>query len=241
MKTTYIPLLIIAAILAAATWTARITTQPASAMATSPGMPASSASSVTRVINPVADENSNRSPMEIARAIHAARTARGDGDIGEYVVESGRQELVRFLSAVDDVIAADVSLHERVKKTLGVSLPRDWNMRVIEDNLGLFSTNVSFISESIKGDEAEVTIQEGCHVPLVHARFVRMDGRWLHEPEAIPAGVVPALSQLAAVIRDVEKSVEEGAPFESLADAFTFRIMPRIQDVARAGENASAE
>ena len=49
------------------------------------------------------------------------------------------------------------------------------------------------------------------------------------------------LTRLAEVIRDIEKSVEDGALFESLADAFTFRIMPRIQDVARAGEATQAE
>jgi len=240
MKTTYIPLLIIASILAAATWTARITTQPASAMATAPAASAPAAVDPVRV-SPPADD-SNLSPMKVAKAIHAARTARdGSTDVGAYIVESRREEITQFLAAVDDVIAADASLHKRVQKTLGASLPGDWNLRVIGDNLGLFSTNVSFISQSITGFTARVTIQEGKNIPLLHARFVREDGRWLHEPDAIPPGVVPALVKVAEVIRDVEKSVEEGAPFDSLADAFTFRILPRIQDVARAGESGSTQ
>lgn len=240
MKTTYIPLLIIATILAAATWTARITARPASAMATIPAAESSPPAAPVQV-NPSADQSA-LSPIKVAKAIHAARTSRDRAsEVGAYIVESRREQITHFLAAVDDVIAADESLHERVQKTLGASLPGDWNLRVIGDNLGLFSTNVSFIGQSISGFTARVTIQEGKNVPLLHARFVREDGRWLHEPDPIPAGVVPALIKVAEVIRDVEKSVEEGAPFESLSDAFTFRILPKIKEVARAGRAENAE
>ncbi len=242
MKTTYIPLLIIVAILAAATWTARITTQPASAMATAPATAATSSAPVESPQPETTADEPNLSPLEVAKAIHAARAVRdGATDVGQYVVESHRESIMKFLAAVDDVVAADAALHERVKKTLGLSLPSDWNLRVIEDNLGPFSTNVSFISESISGFTARVTLQEGKNVPLLHAQFVREDGRWLLQPDDIPPAMVPALGRLAEVIRDVEKSVEEGAPYDSLTDAFTFRILPRMKEVARAGETSQAD
>jgi len=177
--------------------------------------------------------------MEVAQALQAGRLPDGDaGSIFSLVVESRREGLAQLLTAVDGVLSADASLHARVRERLRVSLPESWNLRVIQDNLGLFSTNVRFIGESIDGDKATVTLQEGDHVPLIHARFVRVGGQWQHDPAAVDPGVCEALDRLAAVIRDVETSVEQGAPFESLADAFTFRILPRIVAVSRAATPA---
>jgi len=237
MKTSYLSVLVIAVILAAATWTARLYSLPAGAAAQPPKRDKLTAPSAIAHAEAPA-----RSPIEAARAIHAARATTNSAEaIEDMIVESHRTAITRLLTAVDGVLAADESLHKRVLNKYGVSLPESWNLGVMRDNLGLFSTNVTFISETVSGNTAVVTIQEGDHVPLVHARFVNLDGNWLHEPDPVSPAVSDALDRLAETIRDVERSVDEGAPFNSLADAFTFRILPRMSDVARAGAGHAAD
>ena len=128
MRTTLLTLLTIAGILAAATWTARLNSLPASAAATSPMhvIPPASA-------DPIASPAPTRSPLAVAKALHTRRAAKDDlSQVAPFIAESRRAGTLQFLTAVDGVLAADAALHARVLQAPHVSRPESGNLRLLQ-------------------------------------------------------------------------------------------------------------
>lgn len=242
MRPSLLTLLIATGAVAGAALAARIWRTPDWAAATpATGRRATSPTVSTPVARPLSgDPTVTQSPLEAARQMQALHAERAYDRLAARITPDRSQAIVDYLSAVDEVLAADAALHEVVLRVHRVSLPESWNLRVIADNLGLFSTHVKWIGETVDGDRATVTLQEGDHVPLVRAQFERAGGRWLHTPDPpVPATVVE-LRRLSGVVRDVSRSVEQGASFEELADAFTFRILPQIVRAIQAESEPAA-
>ena len=230
MRPTLLTLLIGTGAVAAAALAARVWRTPDWAVATpASGRRATPPTVSTPLARPrPCDPTVAVSPTDAARQLQALHAERAYDRLAARIAPDRSQSIVDYLSAVDEVLAADSALHEVVLRVHRVSLPESWNLRVIADNLGLFSTRVKWIGETVDGDRATVTLQEGDHIPLVRARFDLIGGRWLYSPDAPAPATVVELHRLAGVVRDVTRSVEQGAPFEELNDAFTFRILPQI-------------
>lgn len=181
------------------------------------------------------------SPVAAARRLHALHLARDYDGMADFIVDDRREPTLALLKAIDAVIDAHATLHKAAMAAYDVVPRETWTLAAMEDNLGPFSTRVRWINQAFKGTTATVTLQEGENIPLVHAAFVFVDGRWRYRPEPTPRRMVAELRVLADVLRDVEQSVRRGAPFESYVDAFMVRVLPQMSRVVTARDDTPEE
>lgn len=168
------------------------------------------------------------SPAEVARRLGSLHRERDYDGIARLIVEDRSETTIDVLRAIDEVLDANGSLHRAVRESYGTATSDTWDLATMENNIGVFSSQVRLINQRFKGSRAVVTLQEGESVPLVHAEFELTGGRWLFRPETVPSTLAPALTELAGILRDVEESVRLGASFESYMDAFLYRVMPQM-------------
>lgn len=170
-------------------------------------------------------------PAQAAQALHDHYQKRDYDAIAPLIIAEYRTETLIFLKALDDVLAANLELREAVEAVYHLPSTEMWDLAFIENNLGVFSSRVQLINQKYRGDEAFVTLQEGENVPLIHARFVIVDGKWMYRPETAPPGMAKELHVLANVIRDVAGMVRGGAEYEAYLATFFTRAVPQIRKV----------
>lgn len=177
-----------------------------------------------------------RTPSDVANLLQSHHAKRSYSEIAKLVVREKRDATIAALLAIDDVLAANEMLHRTAGARFNGALPGYWNLAVMENNLGPFSTDVNIINERIRNDTAMVTLQEGDNLPLFRAEFELVDGEWLYRPESMPVGRISELKRLARILRDVRESIFEGAAFGSLTDAYRYRVLPQIARIERGAE-----
>jgi hypothetical protein len=178
-------------------------------------------------------------PLQAARLLHELHETREYGKMAELIVEQERASTLRALIALDDAIAANADLRRTAETAYSGPQQETWDIAAMENNLGVFSKVVSFISVSYRGEEAIVTLQESDQLPLVHIRFVPRDGRWLLLPEHLPETLPAELNALARLIREVEGEVARGASLNTYVDAFFHRVLPQMRRVVSTGHRPS--
>jgi hypothetical protein len=182
------------------------------------------------------EANPGASPLETAKLLHALHKHREYGRIAQYIVEEDRARLMRLLIALDEAIAANAALRRTAELAFSGQQQECWDLAAMENNLGIFSKTVSFINLTFRGEIAEVTLQQGDAVPLVHVEFVQRGGWWLLKPEPTPDDLPAAVDELSRILRDVEREVAQGASLNGYADAFFYRVLPQLHRVVTVGE-----
>jgi hypothetical protein len=174
---------------------------------------------------------SAESPLEVARALHNLHEQREYGKIAQRIVEEDRARLMRLLIALDDTIDANVTLRRTAESAFSGPQEECWDLAAMQNNLGIFSRDVKFISMAYRGEIGEVTLQQGSAVPLVHVEFVQEGGQWLLRPEPTPDTLPEALHELTRILREVEHDVACGTSINAYADAFFYRVVPQMHRV----------
>ncbi len=178
------------------------------------------------------------SPTETISTLHALHRGRDFTRLGPWIVKDLRTASLAYLEAVDVLLAANESLRRATRDRYHGAFTSRWDLSAIRNNLGPFSQDVRIVGERIDGDRAIVTLQEGDHVPLFHARLERRGDRWLYRPTDVSPRTLPGLRRLARMLDDVAASVRRGAPPESVDEAFRYRVMPQVARVQRAEAEA---
>lgn len=179
-----------------------------------------------------------RSPAETVTLLHSLYQRRDYDGIAPYVVAERRDGMIAILKAIDEVLSANAESRKAAKAAY-TDRPFDaLDLSVMADNLGPFSARVRLISQRFKGDVAVVTLQEGDHVPVVHAEFGWWEGRWQYHPERAPTCLAAELRALAAAMRELRDSVNAGASFTAYRDTLEQQVFPQMARVvtARDGE-----
>ncbi|MFQ5423801.1 MAG: hypothetical protein ACE5F9_07455 [Phycisphaerae bacterium] len=168
------------------------------------------------------------SPSDVLRRLHALHRQAAYSKIAELIVPDQRETESDWLLAIDEVLASNTALQDSVAECYRGGMPRYWNLAAIANNLGPFSRRIRILREHITGTTATVTLQEADNVPLVHAHLERVDGQWRYRPETPSTRMPTELRRLARLLRELAESVRKGAPFESIDDAFIFRVRPQL-------------
>lgn len=172
------------------------------------------------------------SPTGAARQL-AMHHKRGEYDaVGRGIVPELRESYVSFIRAVDEVLAANESLRVLMEKRYSGPAIEALSLAPMADNLGVFSRSVSFFSEEYVGSRAYVTLQEGEQVPLIHAEFELLGGRWLFRPAPVPSRAAAEMSRLAAILADLRRGVEAGQTVDRFAAGFESRVPQQIRRIA---------
>ncbi len=207
---------------------------------------------LTAILNGCRDSDSPRSepvqaqpaavpsPAQVAAELQRLFAARDYARLGELLIPERREATIELLRAVAEVLDANAAVQRAAEAAYGeAAIAVSWDLAAMQDNLGVFSARMKLISQRLKGNEAVVTLQEGEHVPLVHAEFVWSDGQWRHQPEPTPRAMVPELRELARILRELGHEVRSGAPIEAYFDAFADRVFPRMARVVTAQDQPS--
>jgi hypothetical protein len=181
-----------------------------------------------------------RSPAEIAGLLQSLHQRHDYAAIGPLVVADRRAAMLKLLIAIDDVLSANNELQDAARQAFGAAVTGIWDISVMENNLGPFSSRVAVINQTFKGNTATVTLQEGDNVPLARVPFDWVGDCWQYRPEATPAQILPELDTLAGILRGLAKSTREGASFDACFDAFTQRVFPQMRRIMTASDDRPA-
>ncbi|MEK6644450.1 MAG: hypothetical protein AABZ08_11135 [Planctomycetota bacterium] len=176
------------------------------------------------------------SPVDAAKRLHALHLKRDYRSLTPLIIPEAAADTVAVLVAVDEVIDAGRALKSIAEAKYGGPVAEAGHLTAMQNNLGLFSRDVEFFSQNFKGDRAHVTLQEGQHVPLVHAEFVFRSGTWLYVPEKSSKPLAWELHLLASGLSEVGKQVKGGLSVLGFIDAFEAQITPQVVRVMRTGD-----
>ena len=179
-----------------------------------------------------------RSPAEVTQLLQSLHQQRDYDRIGRLIVADERAASIALLEAIDRVLDTNKSLRRSAETAYSGPLREYWNLAAMANNIGPFSERVGVINQQFKGSAAVVTLQAGDNIPLIHAQFELVGSEWLYRPERSPARLTTELLALARVLQSVEASVRGGAPFESYLDAFYSRVLPQMEAVTTAQDDA---
>lgn len=173
--------------------------------------------------------------MEAARLLHELHESREYGKIAQLITEEHRALTLKLLIALDDAILANANLRRTAETAYFGPQSEYWDLASMENNLGVFSKKVAFISVAYRGNEAVVSLQQGECVPVVHVNFVLRNGEWLLSPDQTPEQLPAELNELARLIREVESEVARGVSLNVYVDAFFYRVVPQMKRIVIAG------
>lgn len=168
------------------------------------------------------------SPADAVVQLQAAFEKRDYESIAALVVPARRLATVDFLAAVEEVLQANARLRQTAESVYQGPVSETWSIGEIENNLGPFSARVKLIGQELRGDKAVVTLQEGDHIPLFKAHFVRDKERWLYDAEPIPAAMIGELRRLATTLDDVAQKVRDGADIRYYMEIFFKQVAPQM-------------
>ena len=171
------------------------------------------------------------SPTEVAQKLGELHRSSQYEEMAKLIAPEGRQSTVDVIRAVDDVLSANAFLKKTAETQYRGPVVEARNLEPMANNLGLFSRDVTILSQRFVGETAYVTLQEGENVPLIHAEFVFQDGRWLYRPEKTPVGVARELVNLANILWDISSRINGEMSVNRFAQVFDMRVMPQIHRV----------
>lgn len=176
----------------------------------------------------------SRGPADVARLMNELHQKRDYDGVAEHLAMKGRGETVRLLRALNDVFDADARLRETAARRYGGPHAVAWDLSVLRNNLGIFSAETHVINQSFEGERAIVTMQEGDHVPLVRAPFIRENGAWVYQPDLPPRAMAGELVKLASVLDEIRAAVVGGEAFGPYLESFQNKLVPQMMAVVEA-------
>jgi hypothetical protein len=117
------------------------------------------------------------SPAGTVLRLHACRVEGRYAEMLELLTPENREEVRDLVLAVDQLIAAEMTLRRKLVKELGEGSATRFNQRdQVANILGPFSRDIRIVDEKISGDSAEVSLQVAARVPLETVKLVGGDG-----------------------------------------------------------------
>ena len=170
--------------------------------------------------------------------------ARGHRDAGRftklksYLVPEVRASVVEWILSVDRVVAADAGLRYELVESYGSRIARPFDRSSIADVLGIFSREVTFVTQRVETDVAVVTFQVARRTPYERVKLSKRHGVWLIEPDPPIDGAPAAFRDLADATLRVTRIVQRESPAASelnaLYDEHVSPVLRRIESLARA-------
>ena len=111
-----------------------------------------------------------------------------------------------LIQSVDRLLAADAALRKAVAEHIGPASALAFDRSAVADHVGVFSRNITVLTETVQGDRAIVTIQVADRLPLDKVHLVRRNGCWLIQTDPPIVAVAKEVRELADVLSDVART-----------------------------------
>ncbi|MFO0972637.1 MAG: hypothetical protein U1A27_04230 [Phycisphaerae bacterium] len=171
-------------------------------------------------------------PSDVATRLSQLRREARLEEMRPMILADRRDQAVRFLRAIDQVLAANDRVQAAAEQYIAPKAGEAWDLSAIRDNFGLFSSQTKVVSCNAAGNQADVLIREGDHLPLVHEHFTRVDGQWCYAPEPIAERRIDDLRRLAGRLDAVAAMIASGDKTQTdIARMFEEDIIPLISAI----------
>lgn len=183
---------------------------------------------------------SDLSPMGTVELLRTYREKRLYREIEPFVLLEQRATVIAQLRAVDRLVLTSGLLQQRIKKHLGLAVAQEFRYDQVANIVGIFSRNVTLLTQRINGDRATITYQVAAQLPIETAKFVRRNNRWVLLADPIP-GVPEQILKLADLMERMARRIErKPLTAEELRHDLRLRQTPILRRIQRLITEAQA-
>jgi hypothetical protein len=185
-----------------------------------------------------------RQTFDCLRAWHAAGAYQA---MRPHLDPSAGEEVLDLLVALDELLAANAGAQNAVRHACPQADAARLDLSYLEQYMGLFSRDTTFLREIQKDDRTTVIAQIGDRLPLEELQFRRVHvrgqpGRWVYIPGRSVPGLVQllrdmtrALDQITLVMSDAKEATPE-----SVMQEYQIRVLGKLRRYAGVLANTSA-
>lgn len=185
-----------------------------------------------------------RQTFDCLRAWHAAGAYQA---MRPYIDPSVGEEVLDLLIALDELMAANAGAQDAIRRACPQADLTRLDLSYLEQYMGLFSRDTTFLREIQKDDRTTVIAQIGDRLPLEELQFRRehvrgQPGRWVY----VPGRSVPKLVQL---LRDMTRALDQitlvmadakDVTPEKVMDEYRIRVVAKLRRYANLLADTSA-
>ena len=156
-------------------------------------------------------------PRETLRRLIELRSERKYRELPTLIVPQRGNDVVEFLMAVDDFLAANRRLCNWLRDNVGLGLSQTIDQSYVTadlavyagDDLGIFSRHVELLDASIRDEQATVSFAVENRLPAKVAHLRKIKGTWRYDPgrgysEHLPAAFRDMARSLELVLAELE-------------------------------------
>lgn len=148
----------------------------------------------------------NLGPTETVERLRDYRFTGRYSLIEPFLLPEQRSAVIAQIRAVDRLHAAAKMLRRRVRHRLGMAAAQEFDFRQVANLLGVFSPDVTLLTERIDVDRATVSFQVADRIPLDAAEMLRRENHWVLVSDPID-GVPDELLKLALLLERIADQV----------------------------------
>ena len=149
-------------------------------------------------------------PRATLERLSELRQQRQYRELPALIVPQHGENVMKFVMAVDEFLAANRRLCEWLRDHAGLGLSQTIDQSYVADDLvvyagedlGLFSQHVELLEDAVVADQATVTYTVENRLPAKRARLRQVAGAWRYDP----GGACP--DELPAAFRDMARGLE---------------------------------
>ncbi len=177
-------------------------------------------------------------PTETLTQLIAHHDARRYERMYPLIVPEQREDAVKYVRAMDELLDANRMLAGFVRTHIGAGVLRSIDQSHLARNMNIFSHDVKLLDEVVDGDRATVGFTVEDALPARRAALRRVEGAWLYDPGQGDSGrIVPAVRRMAEGLRATLHELQNGKldPAEmrrdpaQLVEAVRVRLAPGIR------------
>ncbi len=159
-------------------------------------------------------------PRATLQQLCTLRQQQRYNELPALIVPGRGDDVVRFVRAVDEFLAANRRLCDWLGEHAGLGLSQTIDQSYVADDLamyagedlGVFSRHVELLDETVVGERATVTYTVEHRLPAGRARLRSVSGAWRYDPEeTCPAELPAALRDMARGLETLRAELESGA------------------------------
>jgi hypothetical protein len=174
-------------------------------------------------------QESQLSPIETIELLRSFRSARRFSKLDRFLPIQHATAVRAQLKTTDRLVAAAKVLRQRVESKYGKVASEQFQYAHLPNIVGVFSRDVTLLSQEIDGRHASVTYQVADRVPLESVELERRDDRWILRVDPID-GVPETLFRLARLLERMSRIVDQrDLTIEQLRDDIEIRQIPILR------------
>ena len=185
-------------------------------------------------------------PRDTLTRLIELRVAQKYRELTPLVAPGRGDDVVKFLMAVDDFLAANRRLCNWLRDHVGLGLSQIIDQSYVADDLaiyagedlGLFSRHVELLDVAVEADRATIAFTVAERLPAGHVRLRKIEGVWRYDPGRRFSDDLPtAFHELARGLESVLADLEYGRLSADALSGSPELLLEKVKARLRRGVN----